>query len=257
MAAPTEEPSPGARAASAAAATGAAGRSPLERVAVALDTDDWDRFAAWCRLFGPRVGLLKVGLEAFVRWGARAVDAAQANGRGVFLDLKLHDIPNTVAGAAAAAAHLGARLLTVHAAGGAPMLQAAVEAAGPRTGILAVTLLTHLGEEELAALDLPGGAATRVQRWALLAAGAGCGGVVCSPQETAALRARVPRPFLLVTPGVRPAGSAAGDQRRVATPAAALRDGADWLVIGSPLTAAADPGAALAALEVELAGVTG
>ena len=230
---------------------------PLDRVAVALDTDDWQRFAAWCRLFGPRVGLLKVGLQAFVRWGARAVETAQASGRGVFLDLKLHDIPNTVAGAVAAARGLGARLLTVHAGGGEPMLRAAVEAAGREVAILGVTLLTHLGDAELAALDLPGSATARVERWAELAARAGCAGVVCSPQETAAVRQRLPRPFLLVTPGVRPAGSAAGDQRRVASPAAALRDGADWLVVGRPLTAAPDPAAALAALEDELAGAAG
>ncbi|HEV8630774.1 MAG TPA: orotidine-5'-phosphate decarboxylase [Thermoanaerobaculia bacterium] len=232
-------------------------RRPLDRVAVALDTDDWQQFAAWCRLFGPRVGLLKVGLQAFVRWGARAVETAQASGRGVFLDLKLHDIPNTVAGAVAAARSLEVQLLTVHAGGAEPMLRAAVEAAGNDVAILAVTLLTHLGDEELTALDLPGGATVRVERWAELAARAGCAGVVCSPQETAALRQRLPRPFLLVTPGVRPAGSTPGDQRRVATPAAALRDGADWLVVGRPLTGAPDPAAALAALEEELAGPAG
>jgi orotidine-5'-phosphate decarboxylase len=226
---------------------------PLDRVAVALDTADRERFDAWCATFGPRVGLLKVGLEAFVRWGPRAVETARAHARGVFLDLKLHDIPNTVAGAVAAARELGVDLLTVHAAGATPMLQAAVEAARGEVRLLAVTLLTHLDEAALAELDVAGEIAPRAARWAELARRAGCAGAVCSPQEAATLRARLPSPFLLVTPGVRPAGGDAGDQRRVTTPAAALAAGADYLVIGRPLTGAADPGAALAALEHELA----
>jgi orotidine-5'-phosphate decarboxylase len=225
----------------------------LDRVAVALDTADWDRFESWCRLFGPRVGLLKVGLEAFARWGPRAVETARAHAAGVFLDLKLHDIPNTVAGAVRAARGLGVRLLTVHAGGATPMLAAAVEAAGDEIGILAVTLLTHLAGPELGELDLPGSAADRVARWAALASRAGCAGVVCSPREAGRLRAVLPRPFLLVTPGVRPAGAEAADQRRVATPAEALAAGADYLVVGRPLTGAADPEAALAALARELA----
>jgi orotidine-5'-phosphate decarboxylase len=224
----------------------------LDRVAVALDTGDRGRFDEWCRFFGPRVGLLKVGLEAFVRWGPNAVETARAHGRGVFLDLKLHDIPNTVARAVDAARRLEVRLLTIHAGGGPAMLDAAVEAAAGAVQLLAVTLLTHLDDEALAALDLPGGVASRVERWAALAQRAGCAGVVCSPQEAAALRRSLPSPFLLVTPGIRPAGSDAGDQRRVTTPAAALAADADYLVVGRPLTAAADPGAALAALEREL-----
>jgi orotidine-5'-phosphate decarboxylase len=226
---------------------------PLDCVAVALDTSDRPRFDAWCRTFGPRVGLLKVGLEAYVRWGPAAVETARAHARGVFLDLKLHDIPNTVAGAVAAARDLGANLLTVHAAGATSMLLAAVEAARGEVGLLAVTLLTHLDEAALAELDISGEIAPRAGRWAELAKRAGCAGAVCSPHETAALRARLAPPFLLVTPGVRPQGSDAGDQRRVTTPAAALAAGADYLVIGRPLTGAADPGAALAALERELA----
>src|SRR5581483_11252276 len=132
---------------------------------------------------------------------------------------------------------LGASLLTVHASGGAPMLRAAVDAAGDELGILAVTLLTHLGAEELAALDLAGDSGARVLRWAELARACGCAGVVCSPREAALLRPRLPRPFLLVTPGVRPAGVAVGDQRRVATPREALYAGADLMVIGRPVTA--------------------
>ncbi len=226
--------------------------SPLDRVAVALDTADRAEFARWAALFGPRVGVLKVGLEAFARWGPAAVAEARRHARELFLDLKLHDIPATVAGAVAAARGHGADYLTVHAAGGRAMLEAAAQAArgGPR--VLAVTLLTSLDQEAILELDLEGPAAERAARWAALAAGAGCAGVVCSPSEIAALRAARPRPFLLVVPGIRDAGEPAADQRRTASAAAALAAGADLLVIGRPLTRAADPGAALAALAAEL-----
>jgi orotidine-5'-phosphate decarboxylase len=231
----------------------AAAPGPLHRVAVALDTPDRPTFRRWCRLFAPRVGVLKIGLEAFVRWGPPAVEEAAGHGAELFLDLKLHDIPRTVAGAVGSARSLGVRYLTVHAGGGPAMLEAAVEAAGGEVGLLGVTLLTHLDAGELAALDLPGGGEERVRRWAALAARAGCAGVVCSPLEAAALRHRHPRPFRLVTPGVRPAGTGRDDQRRVATPAQALGAGSDLLVVGRPLTAAADPVAALDALQAELA----
>jgi len=227
---------------------------PLAAVAVALDTAERDTFDRWCALFGPRVGALKVGLEAFVRWGPPAVAHARRHARRLFLDLKLHDIPNTVAGAVGSAGELGVDYLTVHAGGGPAMLAAAAGAARDGLTILAVTVLTHLDAHELARLELPGSAAERAQSWARLAREAGCGGVVCSPQEVAALRAREPRPFALVTPGIRPAGTEAGDQKRVATPREALAAGADLLVIGRPLTRVADPGAALAALAAELAG---
>lgn len=225
----------------------------LAPVAVALDTSDRTTFETWCRVFGPRVGVLKVGLQAFVRWGPAAVESAGATGAEVFLDLKLHDIPNTVTGAVQSARDLGARYLTVHAGGGPAMLRAAVEAAEDRMVVLAVTLLTHLDAEELEALELPGTPEERVAAWAELAAVEGCGGVVCSPREARLLRTVYPRPFLLVTPGVRPAGAAAADQRRIATPHEALEAGADLLVIGRPLTGAADPEQALTALAVELA----
>jgi orotidine-5'-phosphate decarboxylase len=226
---------------------------PLAAVAVALDTAERDTFRRWCASFGPRVGALKVGLEAFVRWGPPAVEEARRQARAVFLDLKLHDIPHTVAGAVGAARELGVDYLTVHAGGGPAMLAAAAEAAAGRLTLLAVTVLTHLDAAELVRLDLPGGAEGRVARWARLAREAGCGGAVCSPREVAALRAREPRPFTLVTPGIRPAGAAADDQRRVATPRQALAAGADLLVVGRPLTRAEDPEAALAALAHELA----
>jgi orotidine-5'-phosphate decarboxylase len=225
-----------------------------ERLAVALDTADRAELDRWCRLFGPRVGALKVGLEAFVTLGPPAVELARRFGARVFLDLKLHDIPNTVAGAVRAARSLGVDWLTVHAGGGPAMLEAAVEAAGAELGILGVTLLTHLDEQELRRLGFPGTGAERVESWSELAARSGCAGVVCSPLEASRLRQLHPPPFLLVTPGVRPAsGAVADDQRRVATPAFALAAGADLLVVGRPLTRASDPGAALDALLLEMA----
>jgi orotidine-5'-phosphate decarboxylase len=228
----------------------------LARVAVALDTADRGEFEAWAERFGPRVGVLKVGLEAFVRWGPDAVAVARRHARALFLDLKLHDIPNTVAGAVASARDLGVDLLTVHAGGGPAMIEAAARAAGGAPTILAVTVLTHLDEAELARLGLPGSAAERALSWVRLARDAGAGGAVCSPRELATLRPAAPPPFRLVTPGIRPAGASSDDQRRTATPAAALAAGADLLVIGRPLTRAADPDAALAALAEEL-GETG
>jgi len=225
----------------------------LEAVAVALDTAERATFRRWAALFAPRVGVLKVGLEAFVRFGPEAVAEARETGGRIFLDLKLHDIPNTVAGAVRSALELGADYLTVHAGGGPAMLEAAARAADGRLAILAVTVLTHLDAGELERLALPGSAAERALAWARLAREAGCAGIVCSPQELALLRGELPRPFRLVTPGIRPAGAEAGDQRRTATPAAALAAGADLLVIGRPLTQAADPERALAALAAEIA----
>lgn len=227
--------------------------NPLHRVAVPLDTPDRATFDRWCRLFGPRVGVLKVGLEAFVSWGPEVAEEATAHGADLFLDLKLHDIPNTVAGAVAAARRLGARYLTVHAAGGPAMLDAAAEAAEGEVELLAVTLLTHLDAAALDTLDLPGEAGARAARWARLAERCGCAGVVCSPRELAELRPAHPPPFKLVTPGIRPAGAERDDQRRTATPAEAVRAGSDLLVIGRPLTRAPDPEAALEALSDELA----
>ena len=234
--------------------------NPLSKVAVALDTADRSELSRWTAYFGPRVGVLKVGLEAFVRWGPEVVAEVREKASAVFLDLKLHDIPNTVRGAVAAADEAGVDYLTVHAAGGTPMLAAAV-AAAKRVGLLAVTLLTHLDAATLGELDMPGDSRQRARTWAGLAHGAGCAGAVCSPLEVAELRAGTPRPFLLVTPGIRfgggPDAAPGDDQRRVATPAAALAAGADLLVIGRPLTRAADPGRALADLEEALLATAG
>ncbi len=228
-----------------------------QRIAVALDTSDREQFGEWASWFGSRVGVLKVGLEAFVRWGPAAVEEAAADGRAVFLDLKFHDIPNTVRGAVRSARDLGVRYLTVHASGGRAMLEAAVEAARGEVAILAVTLLTHLDEAQLRGLDLAGSAPRRVHKWARLARQAGCAGVVCSPLEAAALRRANPSPFLLVTPGIRPASASPGDQRRTATPREALSAGADLLVIGRPLTQAPDRRAALHEIAAELSGSSG
>lgn len=219
-----------------------------EHLAVALDTSDWETFKAWCEFFGPRVGVLKVGLEAYTRWGPPCVELAREHGRGVFLDGKLHDIPNTVAGAVASFRDQGVDLLTIHSSGGPEMIRAAREAAGDGLKLLGVTLLTHLDESALSALDLPGAAEERVLRWARLAAENGCSGAVCSPREVAALRSVFAAPFVLVTPGIRPRGAAVNDQRRTATPASALAAGSDLLVIGRPLTRAADPEMALNAI---------
>ncbi|MGE0640780.1 MAG: orotidine-5'-phosphate decarboxylase [Thermoanaerobaculia bacterium] len=225
---------------------------PLAAVAVALDTADRATFDRWLELFGPRVGVLKVGLEAFVRWGPPAVEAARRHARALFLDLKLHDIPNTVAGAVRSACDLGVDYLTIHASGGRAMIAAATEAAAGRLTILAVTVLTHLDEPALAELDLAGSSGDRAAGWSVLAREAGAGGVVCSPLELARLRPLHPPPFRLVTPGIRPAGGGSDDQRRTATAGAAIDAGADLLVIGRPLTQAVDPERALAAIAAEI-----
>jgi orotidine-5'-phosphate decarboxylase len=222
--------------------------SILNRVAVALDTSDWEEFISWTELFGPRVGFLKIGLEAFLSFGPRVVEEARSRAGGLFLDLKLHDIPNTVAKAVAAARRQGIDYLTVHAAGGPAMLRAAAETAEDQVSLLAVTLLTHLDERTLERLELSGPGSRRALRWAVLAREAGCAGAVCSPQEVAELRKALPRPFQLVTPGIRPGGRVGkDDQQRTATPEAAIAAGADLLVIGRPLTRSPDP---LRALEL-------
>lgn len=219
-------------------------------LAVALDTADLGRLETLSGLLGPDVGVLKVGLQAFVAHGPAAIRAAAGHGT-VFADLKLHDIPNTVAGAAAAAATSGASLLTVHASGGPAMLAAAVEAA-PELGILGVTVLTSLDAATLAAVG-QGPAAEQVPRLAVMTVEAGARGVVCAPGEVTAVRRAVGPEPLVVTPGIRPAGADPGDQARVATPAAARRAGADLLVVGRPVTQADDPLAAARAILAELA----
>jgi orotidine-5'-phosphate decarboxylase len=215
-----------------------------ERIAAALDFPSWGEAEPFARRIAPEVGVLKVGLELFAAEGPAAVRAAAALGRPVFLDLKLHDIPATVLGAARAAAKSGASFLTVHASGGTAMIEAAVRGAGPGVRVLAVTVLTSLDDAGLAAVGLGGPAEQAVLRLGRLAVAAGAAGLVSSPHEVLSLRAALgPKPFLVV-PGVRPPGAAKGDQARVATPAEAVRAGADLIVIGRPLRDAADPVAA-------------
>lgn len=196
---------------------------------------------------------IKLGLELFCAEGPTVVSEHVARGHHVMLDLKLHDIPETVARATARVAQLGAGLLTVHAGGGRAMLEAAVKAAGPSMRVLAVTVLTSLDDSDLTAIGAIGPVGELVKKRAELAIAAGCAGVVASPHEVAVIRAIAPSSFLIVTPGVRPAGSAAGDQKRVMTPKQARLAGADLVVVGRPLRDAADPAAAARAIVDELA----
>lgn len=226
-------------------------------VAVALDSQDLAQVARWVKAVRPHISTVKIGLELFLAHGRDAVavltDGGEEAPLSLFLDLKLHDIPNTVAGAVASLADLEAAYLTVHAAGGAAMIDAAVRAA-PKTRITAVTVLTSLTADDLAGVGLSGPPREAAVRLAVLAVDAGAQAIVCSPQEVAAIRAAVPRWVHLITPGVRPAGSDRGDQRRTATPAQAMADGADLLVVGRPITASSDPGASAAAIAADLHG---
>ncbi|HVM26201.1 MAG TPA: orotidine-5'-phosphate decarboxylase [Mycobacteriales bacterium] len=223
-------------------------------IAVALDAPDVETAARWAQAVTPHVSVVKVGLELYCRTGPTIADVVRGgSGVDLFLDLKLHDIPNTVAGAARSLARLAPRYLTVHAVGGPDMVRAAVEAA-PHVDIAAVTVLTSSDAATLDSVGLAGPPLDAVRRLAVLAVGAGARALVCSPQEVRAVRAEVGPDVTLITPGVRPAGSALQDQVRVATPQQALDDGADLLVIGRPITGTADPGAAAAALAAQLAG---
>jgi orotidine-5'-phosphate decarboxylase len=219
--------------------------SALAPVAVALDAGDLETAVGWAAAVGPHVSTVKVGLELFLRNGGDAVVKAReaSGGRDVFLDLKLHDIPNTVAGAARSVAGLAPAYLTVHASGGPDMVRAAVDSL-PDTKIVGVTVLTSLSEDDLARLGMTGTARDVVRRLAVLAVAAGAQALVCSPLEVADVRREVGPDVTLITPGVRPAGSGTGDQARVATPEQALADGADLLVVGRPITAADDVAAA-------------
>jgi orotidine-5'-phosphate decarboxylase len=221
-------------------------------IAVALDAPDLNTAAQWAGQVAPHVSTLKIGLELYLRFGPEAVASVRGpRGVDVFLDLKLHDIPATVGGAARAVARCRPDLLTVHAAAGAAAVKAAVQAL-PDTMIVGVTVLTSLGDRDLAEIGLGGPVSDAVLRLADLAVRAGARGLVCSPREVAAVRAEVGSEITLITPGVRPSGQAAHDQARVATPQEALLAGADLLVIGRPITAAADPGAAAAAVAADI-----
>jgi orotidine-5'-phosphate decarboxylase len=222
--------------------------SPL---VLALDTGDLELAAAWSAAAGEAAGMVKVGLELFAAAGPAAVATLAGAGRRVMLDLKLHDIPATVAGGVRAAVRAGAELVTVHALGGPAMLEAAVLAAGGRCRVAAVTILTSAGPADLAAVGLRP-AAESVPRLADLAVRSGCPAIVCSPLEAAALRTRLGQGVELICPGVRPAaGSEPDDQARVSTPAEAIAAGATRIVVGRPITRSEDVGAAARAVRDE------
>ena len=224
----------------------------------AIDARDPDRAEALARAVAPFVGGLKLGLEFFCAQGPAGIARLAGLGAPVFLDLKLHDIPNTVAGAVRAVAPLAPALLTVHASGGLAMMQAAAEAAaeaGPgRPRLLGVTALTSLDAADLDRGGIALAMTDYVRRLAELALRAGLDGVVASPHEIELLRADLGGEALIVVPGIRPAGAAAGDQKRMMGPAEAMRLGASRLVIGRPITAAADPAGAAEAIARDLGG---
>lgn len=224
-------------------------------VILALDVPSRAEAEAFLDRMGGDLRWVKVGLQLFVREGPGLVDALAQRGHKVFLDLKLHDIPNTVASAIRSLRGRPCDMLTIHAAGGSDMLRQAVEAAretNPTLLLLAVTVLTSLDDAGLAETGVADGAGAQVERLAALALGAGVSGLICSPVELPALRAKFGRGPLLVTPGVRPAGAALGDQKRTLTPREAADAGADFIVVGRPLLQAKDPRAALAAIRAEI-----
>ncbi|QGP92964.1 Orotidine 5'-phosphate decarboxylase [Neomoorella glycerini] len=235
-----------------------------DKIIVALDVPDLAAGEKLVDQLFPYIGMFKVGLEFYTAAGPAAICMVKERGGKVFADLKLHDIPNTVAGAARALVRLGVDMLNVHAAGGRSMMQAAAaavreEAAAvgrPAPVLIAVTVLTSLDGEALRhEVGIERGVEEQVVRWARLARDSGLDGVVASPREIRAIREACGPEFVIVTPGVRPAGSDRGDQRRVMTPAEALQQGASYLVIGRPITAAPDPVAAARAIEREMEGI--
>ncbi|MHB8428839.1 MAG: orotidine-5'-phosphate decarboxylase [Acidiferrobacterales bacterium] len=225
------------------------------RVIVALDYPSRADALAFAGRVTPALCRLKVGLELFAAAGPGVVEELAARGFDVFLDLKFHDIPTTVARACAAASRLGVWMLNVHALGGIPMLEAArtaLESGAHRPLLIGVTVLTSHGAGTLSEIGLQSDPAAQVLRLAGLVQAAGLDGIVCSAQEAGILRVRFGADFVLVTPGIRPAGAAANDQQRTMTPLAAMRQGADFLVVGRPITQAPDPVAALDEINAQL-----
>ena len=223
------------------------------RIIVALDTDAPEAALETATALTGEVGMFKVGMELFPRGGPELVRRIRAAGFDVFLDLKFHDIPNTVAGAVRSAAALGVRFATVHASGGRAMLTAAEESArGTGTTLLAVTVLTSLDDADLAEVGFSLGTAEAAAGLAGLAVSCGLNGIVCSAMEVASVRERVGKGVTLVTPGVRMPEDAVGDQKRVVTPADAIRRGADYIVVGRPITKAIDPAAAARAIAASM-----
>jgi orotidine-5'-phosphate decarboxylase len=219
---------------------------PRQRLIVALDVSSSAAAQKIVAAVGDSAHAYKVGMQLYTAEGPAVVRELVGSGRKVFLDLKYHDIPNTVGAAVREAAQLGVSMLTVHASGGGKMLRAAIEAAqdvNPDTLVLAVTVLTSLDDADLSMLGLRGGTLDQVLRLAALALSNGCQGVVASALEASALREEFGRDFTIVTPGVRPAGSGADDQARIVTPAEAIDAGASYIVVGRPITEATDPAA--------------
>jgi orotidine-5'-phosphate decarboxylase len=237
-------------------------REARSLIALALDLGRREEILATAKKLAGSVGFLKIGLEAFVSEGPSLVPEVTALGLPVFLDLKLHDIPNTVKKAAAAAARTGASIVNVHASGGADMMKAALEgaaegAAGERPKVIGVTVLTSLSAGQLSDVGFEKGPRETALRLAVLTKSAGLDGVVCSPEEIEAIRRECGDDFYLIVPGIRPAGAVKDDQTRIATPGAAVRAGASLLVIGRPITQAADPAAAARAIQEEIASALG
>lgn len=232
-----------------------------DAVIVALDMGRDEALALTDRLAG-RARWVKVGMTLYYALGPSVVEEMHARGYQVFLDLKLHDIPFQVEGAAAACSRVGADILSIHGLGGSEMIAgarrgveaAAAERAGERTRLVAISVLTSMDQEALGEVGVDWPVATEVERLAGMAVRAGSDGIVCSPVEAAGMRALLGPDALIVTPGVRPAGSAVGDQKRVATPSAAIAAGASKLVVGRPITRAEDPVAAFEAIVGELVG---
>lgn len=240
--------------------------APRNPLFVALDTNDLRTARAWANELGALVGGLKLGLEFFSAHGVAGVRAVMgADAPPLFLDLKFHDIPNTVAGAVRAVAPLAPHILNVHATGGRAMMRAAFDAAGeeaarlgqPRPKVIAVTVLTSLDDPDMHATGVASPVFDQVRRLAALSLDAGLDGVVCSPREVAVLRADLGGEAMLITPGVRPDDAPTQDQKRVTTPAQALRSGATHLVIGRPITGAADPTDAARRILADLDGLAG
>lgn len=232
--------------------------SPRERLIVALDVSSEADAQKILDALGDRVSTYKVGMQLFTALGPRFIRDMVSSGRQVFLDLKYHDIPNTVAAAARDAARLGVSMFTVHASGGGKMLRAAADAArevNPAIKVLAVTVLTSMAEQDLAEVGVENKLLDQVLRLSEIALNSGCGGVVSSARESSQLRSKLGVDFLIVTPGVRPTGADHGDQARVVTPAQAIAAGASHIVVGRPITAAPDPAAAAKSILDQLAAV--
>jgi orotidine-5'-phosphate decarboxylase len=231
--------------------------SPRERLIVALDVPGADEARGLVGRVGRAVGMFKVGSQLFTAAGPELVRELTGAGRRVFLDLKFHDIPNTVASAVRAAGDLGVTLIDVHALGGPAMIEAAAAARPAGARLLAITILTSHDQAALERIGLGGSLADNVRRLAQLAKASGADGVVASPHEVALIREACGSGFLIVTPGIRPVGADSNDQARAATPGAALTAGASYLVVGRPIIAADDPAAAAEAIVREMADAPG